>query len=325
MNMQSKVDTVKLPHQGQKLFITDGGLETSFVFLKEIDLPMFAAFHLLNSQPGIEALKDYYQPYIKIAQHNHFGLVLDTPTWRASAGWGQQLGYSASDIREYNKLSVSIVRDIRNQHASSNSPMLVNGVVGPQGDGYNPSQMLSSGMARKYHYHQIEAFSSFSVDMITAVTMTYTDEAIGITRAAQSQGIPVAISFTVETDGKLPNGMSLKEAISIVDVATEAGPIYYMINCAHPSHFEHILEKDSDWMDRIVGIRANASCKSHAELDEATELDDGNPVEFGQSYARLNTQFKNLRVMGGCCGTDHRHIDQACRSISNSSQRQFAA
>ena len=252
-------------------------------------------------------------------------MVLDTPTWRASAGWGEQLGYSADDIRQYNKISIEILRDIRDQYASSDSPMIINGAVGPQDDGYNPSEILSSEAAQQYHAHQIKALAEFGADMITAVTMTYADEAIGITRAAQAAGIPVAISFTVETDGKLPDGMSLKDAISIVDVATEAAPVYYMINCAHPSHFEHVLEKDSDWMDRVFGIRANASCKSHAELDEATELDDGNPVEFGQDYVRLNRVFKNLRVMGGCCGTDHRHIGEVCKSIVNSNQQSFAA
>lgn len=325
MTMQSAVTTNNLPHQGDRLYITDGGLETTFVFQKDVDLPLFAAFHLLNSQSGIDGLKDYYQRYIEIARKNKFGLVLDTPTWRASAGWGDQLGYSADDIREYNKTSIAIMRDIRNHHASDDSPMIINGVVGPQDDGYNPSQILSSEAAQQYHAHQIEVLAEFGADMITAVTMTYAAEAVGIARAAQAANIPVAISFTVETDGKLADSMSLKEAISIVDVATEAAPIYYMINCAHPSHFEPVLEKDSDWMDRVVGIRANASCKSHAELDEATELDDGNPVEFGQSYSRLNRVFKNLRVLGGCCGTDHRHIDEVCKSIVNSSQQTFAA
>ncbi len=325
MTIHTAVTTTQLPHQGERLFIADGGLETTFVFQKDVDLPLFAAFHLLNSQSGINSLKDYYKSYIGIARHNKFGLVLDTPTWRASKGWGKLLGYSADDIHSYNKTSIAILRELRNQYLSDDSPMIINGAVGPQDDGYNPSQTLSSDAAKQYHSHQIQTLAEFGADMITAVTMTYADEAIGIARAARAVGIPVAISFTVETDGKLPDGMSLRDAISVVDVATEATPVYYMINCAHPSHFEHVLDRDADWMDRIVGVRANASCKSHAELDEATELDDGNPVEFGQDYARLNRVFKNLRVLGGCCGTDHRHIDEVCKSIVNSKQQSFAA
>ena len=325
MTTQSAATTTQLPHQGDRLYIADGGLETTFVFQKDVDLPLFAAFHLLNSDSGIDGLKDYYKSYIDIARRNKFGVVLDTPTWRASAGWGEQLGYSADDIRQYNQISVEILKDIKDQYASSDSPMIINGAIGPQDDGYNPAEILSIEAAQQYHAHQIAALAEVGVEMVTAVTMTYIAEAIGITRAAKAVGIPVAVSFTVETDGKLPDGTLLKDAISIVDIATEAAPVYYMINCAHPSHFEHVLEKDSDWMDRVVGIRANASCKSHAELDEAIELDDGNPVEFGQDYARLNRLFKNLRVMGGCCGTDHRHIDEVCKSVTNNNQQSFAA
>ncbi len=325
MAMQSAIKTRLLPHQGNRIFITDGGLETTFVFQKDVDLPLFAAFHLLNSTSGTEALKDYYRNYIDIARQNKFGLVLDTPTWRASSGWGKQLGYTADEIRDYNRASISILRKIRDQYDSEDSPIIINGAVGPQDDGYNPAEILDSKSARQYHSHQIQALAEFGADMITAVTMTYADEAIGIARAAREAGIPVAISFTVETDGKLPDGMSLRNAISVVDVATEATPIYYMINCAHPSHFEQVLDGDAEWMDRIAGVRANASCKSHAELDEATELDDGNPIEFGQDYVRLNRVFRHLRVMGGCCGTDHRHIEEVCKSIAHSKQRPFAA
>jgi len=325
MNHHSAVKTIKLPHEGDKLFIADGGLETDFIFQRNIDLPMFASFHLLNSQSGIEALKDYYADYIEIAKQSRLGLVLDTPTWRASHGWGKQLGYSVADMRGYNQTSVSLLREVRNQNTSVDCPMIINGAVGPEDDGYNPSKRLSASEAQQYHTHQIEALANFGADMVTAVTMTYIDEAIGISKAARAAGIPVAISFTVEIDGLLPDGMSLQEAIEAVDAATDATPIYYMINCAHPSHFEHVLEENAGWMDRVVGIRANASCKSHAELDEATELDDGNPIEFGQAYARLNRIFKNLRVMGGCCGTDHRHIDEVCKSVTNSRHQSFAA
>ena len=242
-------------------------------------------------------------------------MILDTPTWRASTGWGNKLGYTPADIREYNLSSVSLMKNIREGNVTEDSPMIINGAIGPQDDGYNPTQLLSADEAEQYHSHQVEALADAGVDMISAVTMTYAEEAIGITRAAQSRGVPVAISFTVETDGLLPNGMSLKDAIETVDSTTNSAPAYYMINCAHPSHFDHVLKNDARWMDRIAGLRANASCMSHAELDEAVELDDGNPVEFGQSYAELNQLLKNLRVFGGCCGTDHRHISEVCKSV----------
>jgi S-methylmethionine-dependent homocysteine/selenocysteine methylase len=306
-----------LPHQGEKLFITDGGLETTFIFHKNFDLPLFAAFHLLNSRAGIEGLRSYYHSYIDIALHNRLGVVLDTPTWRASTGWGKQLGYTAQEIRSYNELSVSLLEELRDKYATAETPMIINGAVGPQDDGYNPAALLSIDEAVKYHSHQVEALAEAGADMLTAVTMTYVEEAIGITRAAQAAGIPVAVSFTVETDGRLPDSMSLEEAVSAVDAATGGAPEYFMINCAHPSHFDHVLQGEASWTDRIFGIRANASCKSHAELDEAVELDEGNPVEFGQSYGALNRSLKNLRVVGGCCGTDHRHIGEVCRTVLN--------
>lgn len=311
-----------LPQTGSKLFIADGGLETSLIFLQEQELPLFAAFPLIASDAGVAQLKSYFEPYIDIALESKNGIILDTPTWRASHGWGEQLGYSALDIQFFNEASVELLCGIRDRRATADTPMVINGVVGPQDDGYNPASMMTSEAAQTYHSHQVEVFAQTRTDMVTAVTMTYAEEAIGIARAAAEAGIPVAISFTVETDGHLPNGMKLQHAIEITDKYTDATPVYYMINCAHPSHFEHVLDGDEAWLDRIYGVRANASCMSHAELDEATDLDDGNPQEFGQDYARLKNRLRNLKVVGGCCGTDHRHIGEVCRSFNANDIRQ---
>ena len=304
-----------LPQLGNDVFITDGGLETVFVFQKQVELPLFAAFDLLNSSEGIEMLKEYYRPYVELALQNRTGLILDTATWRASAGWGAQLDYSSQDIWLLNQLSVEILLGIRVRHATDASPMVINGVIGPESDGYDPSSKLTATDAEAYHRLQIDAFAASAADMVTAVTMTYADEAIGIVRAARSAAIPVAVSFTVETDGRLPDGTTLKDAIAAVDAATTGAPVYYMVNCAHPSHFEHVLDTDEPWTDRIFGVRANASCKSHAELDEAEELDEGDPTEFGRLYVDLRDKLRNLSVVGGCCGTDHRHIGELCRNL----------
>ena len=304
-----------LPQLGDKMFIADGGLETSLIFLQEVDLPLFAAFPLIGYDKGVEELKHYYQPYVDMALRNKSGIILDTPTWRASHGWGEQLGYSVLDMQFFNEASVKLLEEMRDTHATEDTPMVINGAIGPQDDGYNPANLMSSADAEAYHSHQIEVFAQTGADMITAVTMCYVEEAIGIARAAKKAGIPAAISFTTETDGRLPTGMTLRDAIQICESETDGSPVYYMINCAHASHFDHVLDGDEDWMQRIYGVRANASCKSHAELDEATELDEGNPKEFGQDYAALRARLKNLKVVGGCCGTDHRHIDEVCRSL----------
>jgi S-methylmethionine-dependent homocysteine/selenocysteine methylase len=311
----------QLPQMGSKMFIADGGLETCLIFLQEVELPLFAAFPLIGNDEGVNQLKSYYAPYIDIALANKSGIILDTPTWRASHDWGDQLGYSVLDMQFFNEASVNLLVNLRNKYQNADTLMVINGAIGPKGDGYNPENMMSSVDAETYHSHQVETFAQSQADMVTAVTIPYVEEAIGIARAAAKAGIPAAISFTTETDGRLPCGMSLRDAIQITDSETDGYPAYYMINCAHPTHFKHVIDGDEEWMQRIYGVRANASCMSHAELDEALELDDGNPQEFGQDYLDLNRKLKNLRVVGGCCGTDHRHIEEVCRSLEIASRQ----
>jgi S-methylmethionine-dependent homocysteine/selenocysteine methylase len=140
--------------------------------------------------------------------------------------------------------------------------------------------------------------------------MNYVEEAVGIAQAARRAAMPVVISFTVETDGRLPTGQTLQAAVEQVDAETDAYPAYFMINCAHPTHFDEVLETRAPWLDRLGGLRANASHKSHAELDESTSLDVGDPDELGRQYAAIKQRVPRLNVLGGCCGTDHRHIEQ---------------
>ncbi len=314
----------QLPQLGDRVFVADGGLETSLIFQQGIDLPLFAAFPLVASDRGIRALQDYYHPYVDIALNNRTGIVLDTPTWRASHGWGDQLGYSVLDIQFFNETAVELLARIRSERATEETPIVINGAIGPRDDGYNPSSLMSIEQAEHYHCHQVETFARTRADMVTAVTMTYVEEAVGITRAAKKAGIPVVISFTTETDGRLPTGASLREAIESTDELTDGAPVYYMINCAHPTHFEQVIEGDDAWLQRIHGLRANASRMSHAELDEATELDDGNPREFGREYAGLQRKLRNLRVIGGCCGTDHRHVGEACTALDHDHAQRVA-
>ncbi|MEM8806470.1 MAG: homocysteine S-methyltransferase family protein [Cyanobacteria bacterium P01_G01_bin.38] len=304
-----------LPQLSDTLFITDGGLETTLIFHEGHHLPYFAAYDLLKQPFGIESLRKYFCTYAQLAYLYGVGFVLESPTWRASADWGEKLGDSAEDLAALNRKSIELLHDIREEYETGRSPMVVSGCVGPRGDGYSPTETMSSQDAEHYHTAQIQTFHEAGADMASAITMTYPAEAIGITRAAQAAGLPAVISFTVETDGRLPNGQTLQSAIEQVDSATEHGPAYYMINCAHPTHFEHLFQVPAAWQERIRGIRANASIKSHAELDEAETLDDGNPVELGAQYHKLRQQLPHINVVGGCCGTDHRHIEsiwQAC-------------
>ena len=308
----------RLPQSDGDLFLTDGGIETTLIFHNGLDLPYFAAFHLLQDQQGTQALRRYFARHAGIARHNGTGFILESATWRASSDWGDKLGYSAPALAEANRKSIELLRELRADYETEATPMVISGCVGPRGDGYDPGDLMTPAEAEAYHAVQIRTFAETEADQVTAITMTNSHEAIGLTRAAKAAGIPVVISFTVETDGKLPTGQALADAIQEVDAATGRGPAYYMINCAHPSHFEGVL-KNQSWIDRLRGIRANASRCSHDELDEAEELDDGDPVELGQQYGELRQRFPQLNVFGGCCGTDHRHIEQiakACTAVA---------
>jgi homocysteine S-methyltransferase len=307
-----------LPQLDGRLFLTDGGIETTLIFHEGFELPYFAAFHLLRDERGRAALRNYYARYAGIARREGVGFILESPTWRASADWGQKLGYSKQALAKANRDSIALMRGLRKEFETPRTPIVISGCVGPRGDGYDPGHLMSPAEAEAYHAPQIRAFAQAGADMVAAITMTNANEAIGLMRAAQKDGMPVAVSFTLETDGRLPTSQTLRDAIEEVDDATEtARPAYYMINCAHPTHFKGTLSGGA-WIKRVRGIRANASRRSHQELNEAPDLDDGDPVELGGQYRDLLRHHPQINVLGGCCGTDHRHVEQismACRAV----------
>lgn len=320
-----------LPHRSDRLYMTDGGLETTLLFHDGIDLPAFAAFDLLRTREGMQRLRDYYRLYAALAAEHAMGMVLETPTWRANSDWGAKLGYDAPALERANRRAIGMLAELRSQCETAAAPMVLSGCLGPRGDGYRPDQRMSAGQARAYHAAQIETFADTQADMVAAFTMNYVEEALGIVLAARDARIPVAISFTLETDGRLPSGDTLADAIACTDAESGGYPAYYMINCAHPTHFAHVLSHsphsvrgEPDWRARIRGLRANASTRSHAELDESTELDDGNPVELGRQYAQLRAALPQLAVVGGCCGTDHRHVHAICSALARAELRQGA-
>jgi S-methylmethionine-dependent homocysteine/selenocysteine methylase len=306
-----------LPHlSADRPFLTDGGLETTLIFGRGVDLPHFAAFVLLADEAGREHLRGYFAPYLELARERGAGFMLDTATWRANPDWGERLGYSRAALADLNRRAVTFARELGAAQAGAALPIVVDGVIGPRGDGYVPGEQMSADEAREYHAGQAQAFAQSGADMVSAITMTYPEEAIGIVQAAQEAGLPAAVSFTVETDGRLPSGQAIGEAIDQVDAATNGAAAYFMINCAHPTHFADALEAGAPWLERIGGIRANASTLSHAELDEAEELDDGDPADLAARYTELQARLPELRVVGGCCGTDERHIDAIAAAVA---------
>ena len=308
-----KIDRQRLPHLGQEIYLTDGGLETTLIFHRGLELPFFASFPLIDDASGRAELDAYYEAYLSLARKYGRGFLLDTPTWRANPDWAAKLGYDLAALWALNIRSVDYVAGLREKWQRPGMPILLNGVIGPRGDAYKQGRM-SVAEAEDYHAHQIDAFAETPVDMLSAMTINTTEEAIGIVRAARETGLPVVISFTVETNGRLANGMSLREAIEMTDDMTANGPAYYMVNCAHPVHFEQTFVDGDTWLHRIGGVRANASSKSHAELDEATEIDIGDPQELGRHYRSLRARYPSMCVLGGCCGTDHRHVAAICEA-----------
>lgn len=305
-----------LPLLADRMFATDGGLETTLVFHEGVDLPHFAAFDLLRSESGVALLRDYFVRYIELARAHRMGAVLESPTWRASRDWGARLGYDGPALAEANRRAIALLLDLRDRYETPSTPIVVSGNIGPRGDGYRVDARMSLGEAAGYHAEQIDTFAQAQADMVAAFTMNHVEEAAGIATAAKECAMPVAISFTLETDGRLPSGSTLRDAIVATDDATGGYPAYYMINCAHPTHFADILRTAGAWRERIRGLRANASRRSHAELDESADLDAGDPLELAGQYRALRAALPKLSVVGGCCGTDHRHVGAICSALS---------
>lgn len=304
-----------LPQATPAVFLTDGGIETTLIYHDGLELPDFAAFHLLRDPAGTAALRAYFRRYADVALRHRTGLVLESATWRASADWGRRLGYSASDLAAANRQAIALLEEIRVDLTAARLPVVISGCVGPRGDGYVPARAMTADEAERYHRAQVATFTTTAADMVTAITMNYVDEAIGVALAARGVGMPVAISFTVETDGRLPTGQPLAEAIERTDEATGGHPTYYMLNCAHPSHFEAVLRTGHPAFERIRGVRANASHRSHAELNEATALDAGDPEALAADYVRLREVLPQLNILGGCCGTDERHVERIAEAV----------
>lgn len=304
-----------LPQLDGGIFLNDAGLETDLIFNHGIDIPEFAAHLLLADEASRAALTRYMEGFLALARDTRAGFVLDIQTWRAQPHFAEALGQSNAELREANRQAAQFASNLRDQFSTNSGPIVINGLIGPRGDAYAPEEDIAAAEAERYHSEQLGWLAETDVDMVTALTFTQSDEAIGVVRAAQKLGLPVVVSFTVETDGRLPTGQPLGEAIISVDKATDGAAAYFMVNCAHPDHFAQQLS-DVDWARRIRGIRCNASRMSHAELDECEVLDDGDPIELADSYRELTEALPWLNVFGGCCGSDLRHVTAMASSLA---------
>ena len=295
------------PRPGGPTMLTDSGLETDLIFRRGWDLPDFASFPLLTTDDGRTTLEDYYREHVEVAVRHGAGFVFETPTWRASSDWGERLGYAPGQLDEINRDAVRLVRDVCDSTPSL-SFATVSGNVGPRGDGYATFGVMTADEARAYHARQIQVFADAGCDIVSVFTLAYAAEGLGIAQAAKDAGLPVVLSFTVETDGTLPDGSHLGEVVESIDATTDGYVRYYGVNCAHPDHIAPAVAGGAGWTARIGTVRANASRRSHAELDATTTIDDGDPWELAADYSTLRAALPGLTVVGGCCGTDVRHV-----------------
>ncbi|MEO1248669.1 MAG: homocysteine S-methyltransferase family protein [Pseudomonadota bacterium] len=304
-----------LPQLSGNIFLTDADIETDLIFNHGVEIPKFAAHTLLSDENGRQAVQRYLRGFLSLARDRGTGFILDSQTWKAHPHWAAHLGAAAEDLRPVNHDAIALISGLREEFANNAAPIVLNGVIGPRGDAYAPEELISPDESQRYHAQQIGWLAETDVDMVTALTFTQSGEAIGVVRAAQGAGLPVVISFTVETDGRLPSGQPLSEAVEAVDQATRNGPAYYMVNCAHPDHFAGDLT-DSSWGRRIRGLRCNASRMSHAELEACEMLDDGNPRELATQYRAIRMALPWMNVFGGCCGSGLRHVTQIATALA---------
>lgn len=303
-----------LPQLAHDIYLTDAGLETDLIFNKGIDIREFAAHTLLPEPVGRAAVADYMRGFLALARDCGAGFILDSQTWKAHPHWSGDLDQTEAQLREANRESIAFIAGLRMEFSGNTKPIVLNGIVGPLGDAYAPEAAVEVHRAQAYHAKQIGWLADTCVDMVTATTFTQSNEAIGFVRAAKALDLPVVVSFTVETDGTLPSGQPLGDAIASVDAATDKSAAYFMINCAHPDHFS--AQMSGPWARRIRGLRCNASRMSHAELDCCETLDDGDPEELAGAYRALRERLPWLNVFGGCCGSDLRHVAKIAEAIS---------
>ncbi|SFR42613.1 homocysteine S-methyltransferase family protein [Litoreibacter janthinus] len=300
---------MKLPHQSDCRYLAWTGMETDLIFKAGIDLPGFASFPLLQDPKMRRVIESYAREQIQLAARHGLGCVLESATWMANLDRAASLGYDASNLVDINRDAIALLADVREQ--SGAPKVLISANIGPRDDAYAPSDIMSAEDAEHYHTAQIESLVGTAVDMLSAYTFSNSPEAIGFVRSGRKAGFPSVVAFTVETDGRLPTGQTIDAAISVVDAATDEGAAYFMVNCAHPDHFSDTLTGNS----RLAGIVVNASRCSHAELNEATQLDEGDPSELGEQIAALVADFPSIRVIGGCCGTDMRHLEEMASRV----------
>lgn len=301
-------------------FLTEGGVYTHLMFDLNVELRNLAAFELLFDASKEAILKDLHRTFADIAIKYGVSIILDTETWRASSNWYKLVGTSAKQQTKIHPLALASSRrlaDYVRDKSEGKVNAIVVGTMGPLNDAYKFDKDLSVEVARNYHRAQMLEFKANKAGAVGAYTLSTSTEALAIALEAKDATIPCFLSFTVETDGTLPSGESLQMAVERVDEETQNSVLFFMVNCAHPRHVRKAVENDGAWIQRIRGVRGNASIKSHEELNNSTELHSGDPVQFANDLLSLRDIFPQLVVMGGCCGTSPDHSIEIAKKLTH--------
>ena len=302
------------PQKEGRFYLSEGGTETELMYKYGFDLPHFALFPLLDNPDAALKMKEMFRSYLDVAARHKVCALMGGLDYRASPDWGELLGYSPEGLAEANIQSIEFLREIANEYASEIPEVLIQGLIGPRGDAYEKSETITENEAEDYHSVQLETLKKADVDFALAITFNNVMESIGVARAAAKIGVPLGISLSLDSSAKLNSGPSLAEAITAIDKETDQSPEFYLINCSHPQEYEPAIEP-GDWINRVRGVRPNASKMEKIALCQLGHLEDGDPVELGELCGDLARRYPHMDVWGGCCGTWSSHIDEIAKNV----------
>ncbi len=262
----------------------------------------------IYGEPGQSALTRLYREYLDIGRAAGLPLLLGTPTWRAHPERLARAGYASCDV---NGDAVRFVQGIRAGYGAYAAQVFIGGLLGCQGDAYAPSGGLTAAAACRWVYPQVQAMATANVDFLWAVGLPQAEEALGIAQALAACALPAVLSFIIRADGALLDGTPLQAVVARIDTAVTPRPVAYFINCVHPTTFAAamaIAGQDAPHLrERVIGLQANASALPPEELDGRGQLAADPPDVLADAMLDVHGRW-GVRVLGGCCGTDGRHI-----------------
>jgi S-methylmethionine-dependent homocysteine/selenocysteine methylase len=297
-----------------KLFLTEAGIETELMYKWGFEIPHFAMFALLENDQIVSTLRGMYRSYLDVAAKHEMSFLMGGFDYRASPDWAELLGYGPEALKEANLRCLDFHRQMGAEYASDVPEAVTMGCVGPRGDAYQLNRTISEAEAEDYHSVQLTTLRDAKVPLVYAATFNNIPEAVGVVRAARRLGLPIALSFSLDSNSKLKSGPSVKEAIEAVDEATDRAPEFYAINCSHPVEFEPALEPGS-WIERLRNLRPNASKMEKIALCKLGHLEEGDPIELGQLMGQLAKRYPHMDIWGGCCGTGEVHLEEIARNV----------